>query len=223
MKIKKSNWRRIGLLVVVIMISGMVFTSLSEDLVNRETLSTLDPVFGGWLIARTSLSGDHVFSVITFLGNALIISFGTGLLGFLLAKRKNWNKLILLFSVVGGSAMLNLLLKNIFQRSRPVFPQAFLVDTGYSFPSGHTMISLAFYGVVAYIALIYIKSSYWKVLTVTGALAISVLIGFSRLYLGVHYLTDVLAGWAAGGLWLAVCVLGDYWFQYLKPRKVDLR
>jgi membrane-associated phospholipid phosphatase len=128
-----------------------------------------------------------------------------------------------LFSAVGGSALLNLVLKIIFHRTRPVFPQAFLVDTGYSFPSGHTMISLAFYGVIAYIALTYIKGRSWKVLTVVGALVISVVIGFSRLYLGVHYLTDVLAGWAAGGLWLAVCILGDYWLQYLKLRKVDSR
>jgi len=223
MKIKKSTLLRIGLLVITILISGMVFASLAEDLVNRETLSTLDPVFGGWLIAHTSLSGDYVFSVITFLGDALIISIGTGLLGFWLAKRKNWNKLIFLFSAVGGSALLNLVLKNVFHRTRPLFPQAFLVDTGYSFPSGHTMISLAFYGAVAYIALTYIKSRNWKILTVAGALVVSVLIGFSRLYLGVHYLTDVLAGWAAGGLGLAVCVLGDYWLQYSKLRKVGPR
>ena len=214
MKIEKSTLLRIGLLVITILISGMVFASLAEDLVNRETLSTLDSVFGTWLISQTSLSGDHVFSMITFLGNALIISIGTGLLGFWLAKQKNWNNLFLLFSVVGGSTMLNLLLKNIFQGSRPVFPQAFLVETGNSFPSGHTMISLAFYGVIAYITLTYMKSRNWKALTVTGAVVISVLIGFSRLYLGVHYLTDVLAGWAAGGLWLAVCILGDYWLQY---------
>lgn len=223
MKIEKSTLLRIGLLVITILISGMVFASLAEDLVNRETLSTLDPVFGSWLIAQTSLSGDHVFSVITFLGNALIISTGTGLLGFWLAKQKKWNDLILMFSAVGGSALLNLVLKNIFQRSRPIFPQAFSVETGFGFPSGHTMISLAFYGVIAYIALTYIKSRNWKALTVTGAVGISVLIGFSRLYLGVHYLTDVLAGWAAGGLWLAVCILGNYWLQYSKLRKVVSR
>ena len=223
MKIERSTLLRIGLLVNTILLSGMVFAYLAKDLVNRETLSTLDPVFGGWLVARTSLSGDHFFSIITFLGNALIISIGTSLLGFLLAKQKKWNDLILMFSAVGGSTLLNLVLKNIFQRSRPIFPQAFSVETGFGFPSGHTMISLAFYGVIAYIALTYIKSRNWKAFTVTVAVVISVLIGFSRLYLGVHYLTDVLAGWAAGGLWLAVCILGDYWLQYSKLRIVEPR
>lgn len=223
MKINKSTSLRIGLFVTTILISGMVFASLAKDVVNRETLSTFDPTFGAWLIAHTSLSGDHVFSVITFFGDALIISIGTGLLGFWLAKRKSWRELVFLFSAVGGSALLNLLLKNIFQRHHPIFNHAFVIETGYSFPSGHTMISLAFYGAIAYIALTYIKSRGWKVLTIVGALAISVLIGFSRLYLGVHYLTDVLAGWAASGLWLAVCILGDYWLQFSKLRKLEVK
>jgi undecaprenyl-diphosphatase len=100
-------------------------------------------------------------------------------------------------------------LKNIFQRSRPTIPGAYMVETGFSFPSGHSMISLVFYGVIAYLALSYVKSKKWKVFVTVIILMICALIGFSRLYLGVHFLTDVLAGWAAGGLWLAVCILWD--------------
>ncbi len=215
----KSILIRIGLVIVLLSTSVVVFASLAEDLVNRETLSTLDPVFGGWLIAHTSLTGDHIFSMITFLGNALIISSGTALLGFWFAKNKCWNQLIFLSSVVGGSAMLNLILKNIFQRTRPLFPNAYLIDNGFSFPSGHAMISLAFYGAIAYLSLSFLNSRRSKLLALSGALLISALIGFSRLYLGVHFLTDVLAGWAAGGLWLTVCILGDYWLQFSKLRK----
>jgi membrane-associated phospholipid phosphatase len=219
MKIEKSILLRIGLLVIMILISGMVFASLAEDFVNRETLSTMDPVFGGWLIAHTNLTGDYIFSMITFLGNALIISAGTCLLGFWFAKRKCWNQLIFLFLTVGGGALFNLILKQIFLRPRPVFPQAFLVDSGYSFPSGHTMISLVFYGAVAFLVLLTLKKRWNKFFVVLGFILISALIGFSRLYLGVHYLTDVLAGWAAGGLWLTVCILGDYLFN--NSRKVE--
>jgi undecaprenyl-diphosphatase len=116
-------------------------------------------------------------------------------------------------------ALFNLILKQIFLRPRPVFPQAFLVDSGYSFPSGHTMISLVFYGAVAFLVLLTLKKRWNKFFVVLGFILISALIGFSRLYLGVHYLTDVLAGWAAGGLWLTVCILGDYLFNY--SRKVE--
>lgn len=219
MKIEKSALLKIGLIIIVIMVAGMVFASLAEDLVNKETLSTLDPFFGKWLISHTTLPGDHVFAIVTFFGNALVISAGTGLIGFWFARQRNWKKLILLFSAVAGGALLNLLLKNIFQRTRPAIPGAYMVDTGFSFPSGHTMISLVFYGMVAYLALSYVKSKKWKAFIVAGTFVICVLIGFSRLYLGVHFLTDVLAGWAAGGLWLAICILWDLWQQNRFLRK----
>lgn len=206
-------------MIIVMLVAGVVFASLAEDLVNQETLTKVDPIFGSWLVARTTLPGDHVFAMVTFLGNALIISIGTGLIGFWLARQRNWKKLILLFSSVAGGALLNLVLKNIFQRTRPAIPGAYMAETGFSFPSGHSMISLVFYGMVAYLALSYEKNKKWKVLIIAGALLICALIGFSRLYLGVHFLTDVLAGWAAGGLWLAVCILGDLWPQNINFRK----
>jgi membrane-associated phospholipid phosphatase len=215
MRIEKTTILKIGFIIIAILVSGMVFASLAEDLVNKETFSTLDPFFGTWLVAHTTVPGDHVFAIVTFLGNALVISAGTGLIGFWFARRRNWKKLILLFSAVAGGALLNLVLKNIFQRTRPAIPGAYMVDTGFSFPSGHSMISLVFYGMIAYLALSYITSKKWKAFIVAGALAICALIGFSRLYLGVHFLTDVLAGWAAGGLWLAICILWDLWQQDL--------
>jgi len=219
MRIEKTTILKIGFIIIAILVSGMVFASLAEDLVNKETFSTLDPFFGTWLVAHTTVPGDHVFAIVTFLGNALVISAGTGLIGFWFARRRNWKKLILLFSAVAGGALLNLVLKNIFQRTRPAIPGAYMVDTGFSFPSGHSMISLVFYGMIAYLALSYVKNKKWKVLIIAGALLICALIGFSRLYLGVHFLTDVLAGWAAGGLWLAVCILGDLWQQNIDLRK----
>jgi undecaprenyl-diphosphatase len=219
MRIERTTILRIGLIIIVILVSGIVFASLAEDLVNKETLSTMDPFFGTWLVAHTTVPGDHVFTTITFLGNALVISAGTGLIGFWYARQRNWKKLILLFSAVAGGALLNLVLKNIFQRTRPAIPGAYMVDTGFSFPSGHTMISLVFYGMVAYLALSYVKNKKWKTLIIAGTLAICAMIGFSRLYLGVHFLTDVLAGWAAGGLWLAICILWDLWQQNRFLRK----
>ncbi|MBA4383338.1 MAG: hypothetical protein C0410_01240 [Anaerolinea sp.] len=212
--IEKNVILKTFVLVTIVFISLLVFASLAEDFVNRETLSIFDPQFGSWLINQTSLSGDYVFSAITFLGNSLIISAGTAIAGFWLAKKKDWNRLMFLFSVVGGSAILNLILKNIFQRARPVFAQAFLVDTGYSFPSGHAMISIAFYGAIAYLLFSMLKSKRNKTLIVVGALIMTVLIGFSRLYLGVHFLTDVLAGWAAGALCLTSCILVEYLLRY---------
>jgi membrane-associated phospholipid phosphatase len=213
MDTKKSTLLRLGFVIVFLLVLGMVFASLAEDVVNRESLSTLDPILGNWLIAHTSLTGDRIFSMITFLGDALVISAGTGLMGLWLAKRKRWNQLLFLFSTVGGAALLNLILKNIFLRPRPIFAHAYLVDTGFSFPSGHAMISLAFYGAVACAAFLFLKGRWSKVFVTVAAILVSFLIGFSRMYLGVHYLTDVLAGWAAGGIWLVVCILGHMFIE----------
>ncbi len=219
MKTKKFSLPHAALIIAILLISGLVFASLAEDLVNHETFSNLDPTLGNWLLTRTSLTGDQIFSLITFMGNALIISSGTGLLGLWLAKEKYWNHLCLLFSTVGGAAILNFILKNIFLRPRPDFPLAYSHETGYSFPSGHAMISLAFYGIIAYLITITHKDLKIKIPILIGLFILSVLIGFSRLYLGVHYLTDVLAGWAAGGLWMAICILGDNLYLSIRRKK----
>ncbi len=71
------------------------------------------------------------------------------------------------------------------------------------------MLSIAFYGAIAYLACSYLKSSRAKLLVTSSALLISGLIGYSRIYLGVHYITDILAGWTAGIAWLAMCILFD--------------
>ena len=207
---------RLGWIIGILLISGMIFASLAEDVVNHESFSTLDPIFGYWLITHTSLTGGRIFSLITFLGNAVVISTGTALLGLWFTKRKRWNQLVFLISAIGGAAFLNLLLKNIFLRPRPTFPQAYLVDTGFSFPSGHAMLSIAFYGMVAYFLLTTLKNRQTKVLVIIGLVMVSTLIGFSRIYLGVHYLTDIFAGWAAGILWLAVCFLGKELIDHRK-------
>lgn len=209
MSTRKSTLARLGLVIVFLLTSIIVFASLAEDVVNQETFSTIDPILGHWLITQASPTGNRFFSVVTFLGNGLVISIGTGIFGFWLAKRKHWGQLIFLSSTVAGAALLNLILKNIFLRPRPEFPQAFLVARGFSFPSGHAMSSLAFYGAVAYLACSFYRTKWRKFLIIITALLISGLIGFSRLYLGVHYFSDVLAGWVAGGMWLAVCILGD--------------
>lgn len=211
---------RLGIIIAFLLNSGLVFASLAEDVIKGKSLSVLDPVFGTWLITHTSLNGDRIFSIITVGGNALIIAISTGLLGLWLATRKRWDQLVFLFLAVGGAAFLNLLLKLIFLRSRPAYPQGLLVVSGLSFPSGHAMISLAFYGAVAYLAFSILKNRWSKLLVAVAALAVSALIGFSRLYLGVHDLTDVLAGWAAGGLWLAICILGKVYIDFKNMGKL---
>jgi membrane-associated phospholipid phosphatase len=115
--------------------------------------------------------------------------------------------LVALLTSVGGGILLNVLLKNIFLRPRPNFVNALYHETGYSFPSGHSMMSVLFYGMAAYLLANQLKTWKWRVWLGTSAFTLSMLIGISRLALGVHFLTDVLGGWGAGVTWLMACVI----------------
>jgi undecaprenyl-diphosphatase len=207
----------------VILISGVIFAALAEDIVDHELFSVMDPILGTWLLGKTTLAGDRIFSAITFLGNAVLISIGTGLLALWMGKTKRWNQMAFLLISVGGGALLNVILKSIFLRPRPFYPHAYLTDTGFSFPSGHAMISITFYGTLTYLAFMLVKSWKKRSFMIVGLLILSILIGFSRLYLGVHYLSDVLAGWSAGGLWLAICIFCDNVAFYKRIRRKNLQ
>jgi membrane-associated phospholipid phosphatase len=123
----------------------------------------------------------------------------------LLVQRSWFTLAIWLVGVLGGEA-LNLLLKNLFARPRPSFDRPLVVETSYSFPSGQAMESLVVYGLLAYFAVLTIRSQRKRALSVGGAAVLVVLIGFSRVYLGAHYLSDVVGGFAAGGAWLSVVI-----------------
>ncbi|PVY43057.1 phosphatase PAP2 family protein [Pontibacter virosus] len=102
------------------------------------------------------------------------------------------------------STMLNQLLKRLFERPRPV--TAMLEQSGLSFPSGHAMIGGSFYGLLIYIVWREVKHPLWRLCWVTLLTVLLLLIGYSRIYLNVHYATDVLAGYAMGILWLLVAI-----------------
>jgi membrane-associated phospholipid phosphatase len=121
LNINRSTIARLGILIIILVTSGLIFASLVEDLVNHETLSAPDPLLGNWLLVRTTLSGNRMFSLITLMGNSLVISGSTALIGAWLAKEKRWSQLRLLLSTVGGAALLNLAFKNIFRHPRPDF------------------------------------------------------------------------------------------------------
>jgi undecaprenyl-diphosphatase len=105
---------------------------------------------------------------------------------------------------LGGAELLNLILKLSFHRPRREV--AFVQLDPYSFPSGHAMISTAAYGAFAYLAWSRLRTRGGRLFLIAGTTLLVGLIGFSRMYLGVHYLSDVLAGVTAGAFWLSVSI-----------------
>lgn len=100
-------------------------------------------------------------------------------------------------------ASLNQILKLIFKRERPI-GYRLIEMTGYSFPSGHAMVSMAFYGLLIYIIYRLVKNKYLKVCLISLNIVIIILIGISRIYLGVHYLSDVLTGYCISVIYLLI-------------------
>ncbi len=108
---------------------------------------------------------------------------------------------------VFGGMLLNLLLKHLFLRPRPQFDHPIVTLTTYSFPSGHTMMATVFYGTLCCFVLSRPPRRHWRLLAIPIALVTIALVGFSRIYLGAHYLSDVLGAFAEGLTWLGFCLI----------------
>jgi len=128
------------------------------------------------------------------------------LVAVVLLVQRNWLTLAAWSVVVLGGEVLNLLLKDLFARPRPSFEHPLVVDTSYSFPSGQAMESVVVYGMLAYFVVLTSRAWGKRAVAVCGAAMIVLLIGFGRVYLSAHYVSDVVGGFAAGGAWLTAVI-----------------
>jgi undecaprenyl-diphosphatase len=179
-----------GLLAVNVRTNGPL---LAWDLpISRalHTYATHDSRLGFDAMRFTGTLGRETAAVITVV-----------LLLYWLWKR-HWHELsMLVLGVIGGNIWFEVL-SNFFARHRPVFPDPLNPPLpGPGFPSGHSMTGMLLYGLILYLLLPRLPSMGWRLLATIGALAIVLLIGFSRLYMGDHYPTDVLGGYAFGLAW----------------------
>ena len=196
--------RRLLLAVAGALLAATAFARVAEDFLTNDPLARWDVEFASWLADHRTTAGMDSFRVVTFLGSPAV-ALAIGIIVFLLlVRRRLWLEAALLPLVLGGAELLNLILKLSFHRERPEV--AFVHLDTYSFPSGHAMISAAAYGALAYLAWSRVHTRRGRVELLVGTSAFVALICFSRLYLGVHYLSDVLAGAAGGVFWLAVSI-----------------
>ena len=138
-----------------------------------------------------------------------------------LVVRRHWLEAAGFLLCLAGEAILNLGLKTLFERSRPELFQV-VAEAGYSFPSGHAMMSICLYGMVVFLITRHIRSWHWRLVVIIFALVLVATIGVSRVYLGVHYPTDVVAGFFAGGSWLALCISLLMWWERRRLEKIKI-
>lgn len=192
----------IGLLLLVA--ATWLFASIAEDVVNKEAITIVDVNFSNAIHSRATRTLTDVMLVVTTIHDTLGTSIIALLVTFVLFKKrlKYW-ALSFGLSVYGGM-LLNAMLKSIFQRARPHFDQPILSLTSYGFPSGHTMMATTLYGALCAFVISQIDSWIWRIVAVLIAVFMIALVGFSRIYLGAHYLSDVLAAMVEGLFWLAL-------------------
>ena len=185
--------------------SAWAFAAVAENVAEGDT--GVDVRLADWLHDHASSGWTEFFEAVTFLGNVPTLVAVTAVSAFLLWRRGQRAELLLLLLAFVGAQILTLGLKLGFERERPFFADPLATESTYSFPSGHASTSLAVYGTLGFILARHLDDRRARIAALAGAAALVLLIGFSRLYLGVHFLTDVIAGYSIGLAWVTLCAV----------------
>lgn len=191
-----KNWKWIVLFICLI-----GFLELAEDVFNKEIMNG-DII--GYKIISTFLISDFATPIAKFItnfGGAIFIILLTVILIAVIKNKKIGLSILANLAII---TILNQLLKRILQRPRPT-EYRIIEESGYSFPSGHSMISMAFYGYLIYLIYKYVENKNVKWILISLLSVLICFIGISRIYLGVHYTSDVL-----GGFWISISYLVIY-------------
>ncbi len=202
--------RRVLLLAGIVGPLG-VFGGLAEDIVEKENFAFDNPTLL-FLHGHSSAFMDKVMTVITEAGSGPALCILCILLTAMLLMQRNRTGAIFLASCLSGAALLNQACKHLFGRARPELWLSGLPETSFSFPSGHAMNSIA---LCAALVIIFWPTR-WRMPVLACTSIFVLLVGISRMYWGVHYPSDIVAGWACGIAW--VCSV-KFLFDWRATRK----
>ncbi len=208
--------RRFGPMALVLMSAAVgfalvlgaasLFAGIAEHLGPDGTMSLLDDALTAAIRAHVGANTLAVFAVLTHFGDVITLS----LLGSVVALLLWWQRRRALalgwVIALGGNALLNPALKRVFERVRPVHEHGLINEIGWSFPSGHTSSATVAYGMLAYVVMRTLPQR-WHAPLVLAATALAFTVGCSRVFLQVHFASDVVAGFASGAAWLTVCIV----------------
>lgn len=190
--------------------SLIAFAVLAEEVMEAE-FTHFNRVVLVWVGQHIQPSWTPYVLGLSFLGTPLGISLLSVLFGLvLLARRKAWDALTLLAVMLGGGA-LTVVLKALFKEPRPNAFPPLSIETSYSFPSGHALLGLCFFGYLAYWLIAQAPRVWWRWMLGALSLGMALLISLSRLYLGVHWPTDIAAGSLAALFWVSCCLAIRNW------------
>jgi membrane-associated phospholipid phosphatase len=200
----------VGLFVTLAVIALLLwgFAALADGFNETGRIARLDLAVLNWLQLHGSEGGESVFVFVSWLGAPVLIAVDLTVAVWL-ALRRMWRWFALWIIAIVGGVLLDEMLKLAFRRARPSVASEFISGSSWSFPSGHAMNSLVGYAMLAFLLRERLTDARARVAVTIGAVLLIAAIGFSRLYLGVHYLSDVTAGYLAGSAWVLACVTAE--------------
>jgi undecaprenyl-diphosphatase len=205
--------------IAIIVIAGWLVAELADEVLEGTTQQ-----YDEWILRKLRTPGDMADPIgpewfedmwrdITALGGFTVLALVTIACAGYLFMRRRYRMLALLGAATVGGLVVSLLLKNLFARPRPEFGSADAYVLTASFPSGHSMLSAVVYLTLGVLLARTSERFRYKIYFISVALVVSMLVGLSRVYLGVHYPTDVLAGWSLGLIWALFCWLVAQFLQ----------
>lgn len=188
------------------LLAGLLFLAIAWNVTTRSALVAMDARVADCLHAQGHPALIAFLLAVTHLHSVAAVVVWSGAFAVVLLRRGEKLWLGTLAAAVGGAMLINLLLKGAFERLRPRFDDPLVTLATYSFPSGHTAAAVAFYGVLAAFLVSRFHQPRVRAACVAGAIAMVTLVAFSRVYLGAHFLSDVLAAACSTTGWLVLCL-----------------
>ena len=188
----------------VFVLAAWLFGSLAEDVSTGDPVTRLDEQIASWFHLHETAGLRSIMTAVSWFHTWPLALLSAVFLAYLLWRRE-WPWAIFGVCAVPGGMGLNTLLKLAFHRERPTLSGLSAALHTYSFPSGHALAATVVYGVVAVYAVSRFHSVWARTAILAAAALVIALVAFSRVYLGVHFLTDVIAATIEGVAWLALC------------------
>lgn len=200
----------------LLLVNVMILSEVAENIVNAEPMVQVDHWFTQMLFQIRSTGMSTFFWGVTWLGSRqATVSFALTGSMVLLWKHKRRN-IVILWLLIAGVATFVQVGKRTFLRERPL-EVAYYPETGYSFPSGHSATAMLLYGLLAYWLIRGQRHRGRKIVIGMAAISLILIVGFSRIYLGVHFLSDVVGGYLLGICWLIVGIVLTEWQRTSHP------
>lgn len=203
--------RYLGLFAVLALLvaagASIAFFELADEIGVDESLGAFDVALSAALREHLSAETLRAFALITHLGDVDVLIGVVVAAALALALLRRWMLAAVWLFATSIGALLNMALKAIFARERPPHDHGFTFEEGFSFPSGHASGSLLVYGLLSYMIVRHAPPA-WRIPVALIGAALVIFVGSSRVLLQVHYISDVLAGYASAAAWVGLCIAG---------------